>query len=61
MANMLENFGLEFFSEEEDSFMGFVAYNAEAGKAILKTFNKTLFEMNKASVGGVLPGDELYY
>ena len=35
--------------------------NAEAGKSILKTFNKTLFEMNKASVGGALPGDELYY
>ncbi len=35
--------------------------DAEAGKAILKTFNETLFEMNKASVGGALPGDELYY
>lgn len=35
--------------------------NAEEGKVILKTFNETLFEMNKASVGGVLPGDELYY
>ena len=35
--------------------------NAEEGKAILKTFNETLFEMNKASVGGVLPGEELYY
>jgi NitT/TauT family transport system substrate-binding protein len=35
--------------------------NAEAGKDILKTFNQTLFEMNKASVGGSLPGDELYY
>ena len=34
---------------------------AEAGKAIMKTFNQTLFEMNKASVGGALPGDELYY
>lgn len=35
--------------------------DAEAGRNILKTFNKTLFEMNKASVGGALPGDELYY
>lgn len=35
--------------------------DAEAGKAIMKTFNQTLFEMNKASVGGALPGDELYY
>ena len=35
--------------------------NAEAGRSIMKTFNKTLFEMNKASVGGALPGDELYY
>lgn len=34
---------------------------AEAGKAILKTFNETLFEMNQASVGGKLPGDDLYY
>ena len=35
--------------------------DAEAGRAILKTFNQTLFEMNKASVGGSLPGDDLYY
>ena len=35
--------------------------NAQAGRSIMKTFNKTLFEMNKASVGGALPGDELYY
>ena len=35
--------------------------DAEAGKAIMKTFNQTLFEMNKASVGGNLPGDEMYY
>ena len=35
--------------------------NAETGKNILKTFNETLFEMNKASVGGALPGEELYY
>ena len=35
--------------------------DAEAGRAILKTFNQTLFEMNKASVGGRLPGDDLYY
>ena len=35
--------------------------DAESGKAIMKTFNQTLFEMNKASIGGALPGDELYY
>ena len=35
--------------------------DADEGKAILKTFNETLFEMNKASVGGALPGEELYY
>lgn len=34
---------------------------AENGKAILKTFNDTLFEMNPASVGGKLPSDDLYY
>lgn len=34
---------------------------AESGKAILKTFNETLFEMNPASVGGKLPSDDLYY
>lgn len=34
---------------------------AENGKAILKTFNETLFEMNSASVGGKLPSDDLYY
>lgn len=39
----------------------YVGDDAEAGKAILKTFNETLFEMNKASVGGKLPEDELYY
>ncbi len=35
--------------------------DAEAGKAMLKTFNETLFEMNKASIGGKLPADDLYY
>ena len=35
--------------------------DAEVGREILKTFNKTLFEMNNAAVGGSLPGDELYY
>jgi len=35
--------------------------DAEVGSEILKTFNKTLFEMNNAAVGGSLPGDELYY
>ncbi|MBQ7864205.1 MAG: hypothetical protein IJ353_07060 [Lachnospiraceae bacterium] len=34
MANMLENYGLEAFAEDEDSMMGFVAYNAKNGKAI---------------------------
>ena len=35
--------------------------DAEAGKAMLKTFNETLFNMNKASIGGKLPNDDLYY
>ena len=26
MANMLENFGLDFFSEDDNSLMGFVGY-----------------------------------
>lgn len=34
---------------------------ASGGAEILKTFNKTLFEMNPQAVGGKLPGDDLYY
>lgn len=34
MANMLENYGLETFAEDEDSMMGLVAYNTKNGKAI---------------------------
>lgn len=33
----------------------------EEGAAMLKTFNETLFAMEPASVGGSLPGDDLYY
>ncbi len=33
----------------------------EAGEAMLKTFNETLFAMDPAAVGGSLPGDDLYY
>ncbi|MBQ4649095.1 MAG: ABC transporter substrate-binding protein [Firmicutes bacterium] len=34
---------------------------SELGATILKTFNQTLFEMAPASVGGKLPGEDLYY
>lgn len=34
MANMLENFGLDFFAEEEESLMGLVGYATKEGKAI---------------------------
>lgn len=34
MANMLENFGLDFFSEDDDSLMGFVGYITQEGKAL---------------------------
>lgn len=34
MANMLENFGLEFFSEDDNSLMGFVGYITQEGKAL---------------------------
>ena len=34
MANMLENYGLDFLAEDEDYLMGFVAYNAKEGKAV---------------------------
>ena len=33
----------------------------DAGAAMLKTFNETLFAMDPAAVGGSLPGDDLYY
>ncbi len=34
MANMLENFGLDFFSEDDNSLMGFVGYITQEGKAL---------------------------
>lgn len=34
MANMLENFGLDFFNEDEESLMGLVGYATQEGKAI---------------------------
>ena len=34
---------------------------ASEGAKILKTFNRTLFEMNPQAVGGKLPADDLYY
>ena len=33
----------------------------DAGAAMLKTFNETLFAMDPAAVGGILPGEDLYY
>ena len=43
MANMLENYGLEAFAEDEDSMMGFVAYNAENGKEIPGYYDGSYF------------------
>ena len=34
---------------------------ASEGSEILRTFNRTLFEMNPQAVGGKLPADDLYY
>lgn len=34
MANMLENFGLDFFSQDDNSLMGFVGYITQKGKAL---------------------------
>ena len=34
MANMLENFGLDFFEEDENTLMGFIGYLAQEGKGI---------------------------
>ncbi len=34
MANMLENYGLDFFEDSDESLMGFVGYCAKNGKAI---------------------------
>ena len=34
MANMLENFGLDFFEEDETTLMGFIGYLAQEGKGI---------------------------
>lgn len=34
MANMLENFGLDFLSEDENTLMGFVGYVTREGKAL---------------------------
>ena len=35
--------------------------NMEKGQKILETFYNTLFEMNPKSIGGKLPGNDLYY
>ena len=34
---------------------------AAAGAEMLKTLNQTLFDMDSASVGGAMPGEDLYY
>lgn len=39
----------------------FTGTNAGEGADILRTFNQTLYDMEPASVGGVLPDEELYY
>ena len=33
----------------------------QLGVSILRTFNQTLFEMAPSSVGGKVPGEDLYY
>ncbi len=50
MANMLENYGLEAFSEDEDSMMAFVAYNAKNGKAIPGYYDGSYFYNPMGSV-----------
>lgn len=40
MANMLKNFGLDFFYEEEDALMGFIGHIAQEGK-VLKGYYDT--------------------
>lgn len=50
MANMLENYGLEAFAEDEDSMMGFVAYNAKKGKAIPGYYDGSYFYNPMGSV-----------
>lgn len=49
----IPNCNLTFFTAEKG--------NLQEGIDMLKTFNKTMFETNPKSVGGNLPGDELYY
>ncbi len=43
------------------NIVAYVGDDVEAGRAILKTFNETLFDMNKAAIGGKLPNEDLYY
>ena len=50
MANMLENYGLEAFAEDEDSMMGFMAYNAKNGKAIPGYYDGSYFYNPMGSV-----------
>lgn len=39
MANMLENFGLDFFEEDENTLIGFLGYLAQEGKGITGYYN----------------------
>ena len=39
----------------------YVGEKLEEGREIMKTFNKTMFEMNPESVGGKLPDDGMYF
>ncbi|MDD4199828.1 MAG: ABC transporter substrate-binding protein [Eubacteriales bacterium] len=43
------------------SLVCFTGDQLTKGTEMLKVFNQTMFEMNPESVGGKLPGDELYY
>ncbi len=48
----IPNCGISCYTGKEGS---------EAGINILKAFNKTMFEMNPASVGGAVPDEDMYY
>ncbi len=43
MANMLNNYGLDFLTENDDTFMGVVGYTAKEGKALLGYYGTPYF------------------
>lgn len=50
MANMLENYGLDFFAEDEDSLIDFVSYNIKEGKAVPGYYEGSYFYNPMGSV-----------